>query len=67
VRVEADSVEAVRGFLDPATAGMARNEYFEAPNKEGLCAPDASPHRRSVTNETGGAAAPPPRRTRERR
>jgi hypothetical protein len=36
---EADSVEAVRGFLDPATAGMARNDYFEAPNKEGMAMP----------------------------
>jgi hypothetical protein len=36
---EADSVEAVRGFLDPATAGMARNAYFEAPNKEGITIP----------------------------
>ena len=36
---EAPSVEAVRGFLDPATAGMARNDYFEAPNKEGMAMP----------------------------
>jgi hypothetical protein len=36
---EADSVEAVRRFLDPATAGMSRNEYFEAPNKEGIAIP----------------------------
>ena len=36
---EAASVEAVRGFLDPATAGMARNDYFEAPNKEGMAMP----------------------------
>ena len=36
---EADSVEAVRTFLDAATAGMARNDYFEAPNKEGLAMP----------------------------
>jgi len=36
---EADSVDAVRRFLDPATAGMAHNDYFEAPNKEGLAMP----------------------------
>jgi len=36
---EAPSVEAVRGLLDPATAGMARNDYFEAPNKEGMAMP----------------------------
>ncbi len=36
---EADSVKAVRDFLDPPTAGMARNDYFEAPNREGLSMP----------------------------
>jgi hypothetical protein len=36
---EATSVEAVRNFLDPATKGMARNDYFAAPNKEGLAMP----------------------------
>ncbi len=36
---EGPSVEAVRNFLDPATAGMARNDYFEAPNKEGMAMP----------------------------
>jgi hypothetical protein len=36
---EATSVEAVRGFLDPVTAGMARNDYFAAPNKEGMAMP----------------------------
>jgi len=36
---EADSVDSVRDFLDPATAGMARNDYFEAPNKEGMAMP----------------------------
>jgi hypothetical protein len=36
---EAHSVEAVRSFLDPATAGAARNEYFETPNKEGMSMP----------------------------
>ena len=36
---EADSVDAVRNFLDPATAGMARNTYFESLNKEGMAMP----------------------------
>ena len=36
---EGNSVESVRGFLDPATAGVARNDYFEAPNKEGISLP----------------------------
>jgi hypothetical protein len=36
---EGSSVEAVRSFLDPATAGTARNVYFEAPNKEGISMP----------------------------
>jgi hypothetical protein len=36
---EAVSVEVVRGFLDPATAGIAHNDYFEAPNKEGMAMP----------------------------
>jgi hypothetical protein len=36
---EAPSVEAVRSFLDPATAGLAHNDYFEAPNKEGMAMP----------------------------
>jgi hypothetical protein len=36
---EAPSVDAVRSFLDPVTTGMARNDYFEAPNKEGMAMP----------------------------
>jgi len=39
---EGESVDAVRTFLDPATAGMARNEYFQAPNKEGFALPSLS-------------------------
>jgi hypothetical protein len=39
---EANSVEAVRSFLDPATAGMARNDYYETPNKEGMAMPTLS-------------------------
>jgi hypothetical protein len=36
---EADSVDVVRNFLDAATAGMARNDYYEAANKEGIAMP----------------------------
>jgi len=39
---EAPSVEAVRSFLDKATAGAARNDYFETPNKEGMAMPTLS-------------------------
>jgi hypothetical protein len=27
---EADSVDSIRNFVDPATQGMATNEYFQA-------------------------------------
>jgi hypothetical protein len=27
---EADSLDSVRGFVDPASEGMSTNEYFEA-------------------------------------
>jgi hypothetical protein len=27
---EADSVDSIRNFVDPASEGMATNEYFEA-------------------------------------
>ncbi len=36
---EGDSVKSVRRFLDPATAGGARHDYFEAPNREGISLP----------------------------
>jgi hypothetical protein len=39
---EADSVDSVRRFLDPATTGMARNDYYETPNKEGMSMPRLS-------------------------
>jgi hypothetical protein len=39
---EAGSVDAVRTFLDPATVGMAQNEYFESLNKEGIALPTLS-------------------------
>jgi hypothetical protein len=39
---EAESIDAVRRFLDPATAGTARNEYFQVLNKEGIAVPALS-------------------------
>ena len=36
---EAESVEAVRSFLEPAFGGTSRNEYAEAENREGLAMP----------------------------
>lgn len=39
---EANTVDAVRNFLDPVTAGMARNEYFQVLNKEGIAIPTLS-------------------------
>ena len=39
---EAESIDAVRGFLDPFTAGAAVNEYFAAVNREGIAIPAAS-------------------------
>jgi hypothetical protein len=32
-------VDPVRRFLDPVTAGTARNDCFEAPNTEGISMP----------------------------
>ena len=36
---EVESVDALRAFLEPATAQASRNEYFEVENKEGFAAP----------------------------
>jgi hypothetical protein len=36
---EAESVEAVRSFLEPALGAVSRNEYYQAPNKEGIAVP----------------------------
>jgi len=36
---EASSVEAVRGFLEPALGDFSRNEYFVAENREGIALP----------------------------
>lgn len=36
---EADSLDAVRSFLDPLHHGIASNEYREAENREGFAIP----------------------------
>lgn len=36
---EAESTAAVRDFLEPALGAFARNEYFEAENREGIAMP----------------------------
>lgn len=36
---EADSVEAVRSFLEPALGASSRNEYAEAENRDGIALP----------------------------
>lgn len=38
---EADSVQAVKDFLEPALAGKATNRYAEAENREGMAMPSA--------------------------
>jgi hypothetical protein len=36
---EAESVEAVRDFLEPEVGAYSRNEYFAVENKEGVALP----------------------------
>lgn len=36
---ESDSVDSVRDYLDGAVGRMARNEYFQVPNREGVVFP----------------------------
>jgi hypothetical protein len=36
---EADSIEAVRNVLEPMTAGVSRNEYFQVENRDGYGRP----------------------------
>lgn len=33
---EAGSIDEVRNFLEPALGASSRNEYYQAPNKEGI-------------------------------
>ena len=36
---EAESMADVRDFLEPALGGYARNDYYEAENREGIALP----------------------------
>lgn len=38
---EAESIPALREYLDPALGPSAKNEYFEVVNKEGVAMPTA--------------------------
>jgi hypothetical protein len=40
---EAESVETLRSFLEPATGRMSRNEYFPVENREGFARPSRVP------------------------
>jgi hypothetical protein len=40
---EADSVNAVRDYLEPMIAKVSRNEYFAVENKEGFARPSKVP------------------------
>jgi hypothetical protein len=40
---EAESVDAVRNFLDPLFGKVTRNEYFTVENKEGFARPSKVP------------------------
>jgi hypothetical protein len=33
---EANTIDEVRNFIEPAVGRFSRNEYFEVPNKEGV-------------------------------
>lgn len=39
---EADSIDAVRDYLDPATEGIAENTYFEVDTERALGLPEAA-------------------------
>ncbi len=40
---EAESVEALRNFLEPLIGGVSRNEYFAVENREGFARPSLVP------------------------
>jgi hypothetical protein len=40
---EADSIEAVRNVLEPISAGVSKNEYFQVENREGFVRPSQVP------------------------
>ena len=39
---EADSIDAVRDYLDPATEGVAENTYFEVDTQRAMGLPEAA-------------------------
>jgi hypothetical protein len=39
---EADSVDSLRGYLDPATAGASENTYFEVDAEHAIGLPEAA-------------------------
>lgn len=39
---EADSIDAVRDYLDPATDGIAENTYFEVDTQRAMGLPEAA-------------------------
>ena len=45
---EADSIEAVRNVLEPMSAGVSRNEYFQVENREGFVRPSLIPQTASA-------------------
>ena len=38
---EADSIDTLRGYLDPATAGVSENTYFEVNEERAVGLPEA--------------------------
>ncbi len=46
---EADSVQAVRDFLEPALGDVSTNEYSEAENKDGVALPSGVRRKASAT------------------
>ena len=36
---EAESIDALRGFIEPLVGRVSRNEYLEVENKEGVASP----------------------------
>ncbi len=39
---EADSIDSLRGYLDPATEGAAENTYFEVDTERAMGLPEAA-------------------------
>ena len=39
---EADSIDSLRNYLDPATAGMSENTYFEVDAERAMGLPEAA-------------------------